>query len=183
MANTDLIDVIDNEYQLYDQKVAAFDRWVAESDRLTEDAIKQLALELAAQLASMAPREYGRFSRAEIVKGAHEMLSQLEEHERYTIEKAKEIATAPIVPSKPMDEGAREHFKKYDKLAREIGIQNIVPLIPVSPEKVRYSLEHGDPYLNWIPLRLWDAAAAGLPTRSLSEGVSLLKHVAMWHYA
>jgi hypothetical protein len=97
-----------------------------------------------------------------------------------------------------------EHFKKYDKIAREIGIEELKKQIPLEPEEVKSKLKE-DAHLNNIPLSLWDAWAGGKQyndgrvelsylgfwntfryhnfCHSLSERVCLLKHVARWYVA
>ena len=96
-----------------------------------------------------------------------------------------------------------EHFKKYDALAKKIGIEKLVKLMPVSKaEMVRKLAE--DKHLNNIPLRVWDRQAGCYDSRhtrhftmhfldpwapekanglSLAERVCVLKHVAKYYYA
>lgn len=185
MADTALIDVINNEYELYDSMIEMFDEWVAKSE--TVDATERLrrASIFAQAAAKWARKEYGYYSPADVAEGAKDILDQFPEHEENALEAARKRATAPVVASPPMDEGAVAHAKKYEALARKIGIEDLVALMPVSREKIRYSLDRGDRYLNWIPLRLWDRAGAGInyPNLSMAERTSLLKHVAQWHYA
>ena len=101
----------------------------------------------------------------------------------------------------------REHYEKYDALAREIGIEALKSLIPATPEEITAALSTGDTALNTIPLRQWDKAAgrfkpdkrfmvshdfrmsfSGVFTRqnaarlSLAERVCVLKHVAAHYY-
>lgn len=182
--DTPLIDVINNEYELYDQMTEMFDQWVQKSDTIDESERIRRALLFSQHAARVSRRQYGAYSKAEVQEAARDILSQYPEHEKYYLENARIRASAPVVPAPPLDQGAIEHAKKYEELARKVGIEGLKKLIPASPEKIRHSLEHGDPHLNWIPLRKWDAASYFIrePGISLSEKVCLLKHVARWHY-
>lgn len=83
-----------------------------------------------------------------------------------------------------------EHEKKCEKIAKKLGIKNLVPLIPATSEHVKECLKT-DEYLNNIKLSLWDeqdfnvknlARSKGFKTWSNCESVCVLKHVARYHY-
>jgi len=93
-----------------------------------------------------------------------------------------------------------EHRAKYEALASEIGIDLLRSVIPISKSRVLEALLSGDTHLNSIQLSTWDAAAGVRQNKrhqyadagfalwrshkklSLAERVSLLKHVAKFHY-
>lgn len=52
----------------------------------------------------------------------------------------------------------REHFKKYEALARKIGIDALLTLMPVDRETMVVRLA-ADVHLNNVPLTMWDRAA------------------------
>jgi hypothetical protein len=84
----------------------------------------------------------------------------------------------------------KEHFEKYDAIARQIGINRLIVHVPATRERIIKALEEFDWHLNTIPLRLWDAKhivmrqlgrGAGIKAWALCETVCVLKHVAR-HY-
>ena len=96
-----------------------------------------------------------------------------------------------------------EHHQKYEDLAQQIGIEELVAILPVSRERITEALNGDDHYLNTIPLKLWDLAAGADKYRlchgdyrltfkapftpanasglSLCDRVCVLKHVARNH--
>jgi hypothetical protein len=166
--------------------MAMFDRWIEKGDAWSEEEAKAEAVQLASQFAEAIGQ---RYSRASIVAAAREMMEDYAEHREYAIKAAVEHARHVPTPEElEMTPGDVEHAKKYEEVARNIGIDALVGLIPASPEKIRKALDHGDKHLNTIPLRKWDDAAAAIPRElvkglSLAEKVCALKHVAKWHYA
>jgi hypothetical protein len=54
-----------------------------------------------------------------------------------------------------------EHEKKYGKLAKALGWDDVKALIPATIEEVKAALAAGDEHLNSIPLTRWDHAALG----------------------
>jgi hypothetical protein len=86
----------------------------------------------------------------------------------------------------------REHFDKYDAIAKQIGINRLIALVPKAASKVKIqsALMQGDRHLNTIQLILWDnqhvpvmalARGFGIKAWALCETVCVLKHVAR-HY-
>ena len=49
----------------------------------------------------------------------------------------------------------KEHYEKYDKLSREIGIEELKKSIPLTSEQIKEAITKDD-YLNNIPLYKWD---------------------------
>lgn len=90
-----------------------------------------------------------------------------------------------------MENQKSDHFKKYQALAENIGIQRLAVLVP-QPEKIAECLKK-DEHLNNIPLHLWDkphdvvkdlAKKYGLTTGwSIADTCCLLKHVARYYVA
>lgn len=85
----------------------------------------------------------------------------------------------------------REHFEKYDAIAKQIGIQTLKRFVPVGKERIVEALKI-ERNLNSIPLRLWDrqnmyvrrkAFDSGIKVWSLSYTVCVLKHVAREYIA
>lgn len=82
------------------------------------------------------------------------------------------------------------HYAKYEALFQLK--PHVVDFIPFTKDQVRTALESGDECLNSLPLKKWDIAAEkvgwtnkdadGKLTKSLSQQVCLLKHVARYHY-
>ena len=88
-----------------------------------------------------------------------------------------------------MDAATKEHFDKYDALARKLGLSALAALVPVNRDRILKAMT-GERELNNVPLDLWDgqfrathqlAIKAGLRAWSLGENVCVLKHVAR-HY-
>lgn len=190
MPQDSIMDMVNNVEPLYNDKNALFDQWVEEGDVWGDIQARREALALAGHFAEALETSEpdGKYSRRDIEQAADEMLEEFEEYRDEAIKAAVAQAARTeeqIREEMKMDAGDVEYAKKYEELARKIGIDKLKNLIPVSHEKVRKALERGDKHLNTIPLRKWDAAGAGLrmPGLSLSEKVSVLKHVAKWHYA
>lgn len=193
MPDTSIMDMVNNTYELYQEKTALFDRWVEMGDRWTKERARGEALHLAGGFARAVEKllrdmgDRSRYHAPDVEEAATEMLEEFEEYRDYAIKKAVENATrVPKPEDLRMDEGDVEHAKKYDVIAREIGIPKLLEIMPATQEKIQKALEHGDKHLNSIPLRKWDAAAEYIrsPRRlSLSEKVSALKHVAKFYYA
>ena len=98
-----------------------------------------------------------------------------------------------------LDQYSRDHYKKYDKLAKLIGIEELKPLIRVRAWKIKEALDEGDERLNLIPIHLWDKwASVGANLKlimvtpwtylkdypggqSASMRVCILKHVAKYY--
>jgi len=92
-------------------------------------------------------------------------------------------------------ESAREHYAKYESLAKCFSIEQLKALVPATPAEIRKALDNGDKHLNTIPRVKWDyqhwyfkkiPRAAYDLTRgnwALCETVCLLKHVARHHIA
>ena len=49
-----------------------------------------------------------------------------------------------------------EHYNKYDLIAHELGISNLLPLVPFSKESIQQALSNGDEYLNKWGNFPWD---------------------------
>lgn len=189
----DLMDMVNNTYELYDAKNEMFDRWVQQGDALSESQARDEAIALASQFAVAVEREFRRmeihekYSAGDIADAAREMLKEYGDYREEAIAEAVKNASRKATPEDlRMDAGAVEHAKKYDAVARKIGIDRLRALMPVSPEKIAQALERGDVHLNTIKLRLWDRAAEkvrGVPGLSLSDKVCALKHVAQFYYA
>ena len=86
-------------------------------------------------------------------------------------------------------ERRREHFEKFDDIAKRIGVVKLEKLVPATKQQIVEALKT-DPHLNNIPLIKWDrkdpvvrkmAFRSGFKTWSLSYTVCVLKHVAA-HY-
>jgi hypothetical protein len=84
----------------------------------------------------------------------------------------------------------REHFEKYDAIARQIGINRLIIHVPATKERILQALANDDRHLNTIPLPNWDrqhdktmalARGFGIKVWALCETVCVLKHVAR-HY-
>ncbi|MBT3401664.1 MAG: hypothetical protein HN420_16940, partial [Rhodospirillaceae bacterium] len=52
----------------------------------------------------------------------------------------------------------REHYEKYERLARWLGIETIKSAVidSIDPGRIRAATAQGDEHLNMIPLHLWD---------------------------
>lgn len=96
-------------------------------------------------------------------------------------------------------EGIREHFDKYELIARALGIEKLKVLVPATREEIVEALKT-DYNLNNIPLGKWDAQHARVLYLvrtcknemfranharfwSLGDTVCVLKHVAKHHIA
>lgn len=188
MANDDsILDLVDNIEDLYNQKNRFYDALMAKGDTLTDVMAITSAARFANRMA-IELKESGyvpkRYTQKEVQQAAKELLEGFEEYRDYAIKQAAERQRTDVQPP-PMTPEDIEHAKKYDDLARQLGIDALVGLIPASREIVEKALRTGDPYLNSIPLWKWDLAAEAIkvPGLSLSEKVCALKHVAKWHYA
>lgn len=181
MPQDSIMDMVNNIESLYNLKMELFDRWMEEGDAWSKETAMEEATNLAGQFAASLSE---RYSRRAIVEAAGEMLEEFEEHREDTI---REVARRERTPQAPqsMTPGEIEHAEKYEALARKLGIDQLRELIPASRERIQRAIETGDQHLNTIPLRKWDAAAAGIrvPGLGLMEKVCVLKHVAKWHYA
>jgi len=93
-----------------------------------------------------------------------------------------------------------EHRAKYEALARRLGVDALLAIMPATPEQIREAYS-ADKHLNNIPLSVWDRAAGRLYPNwgeddcrvswispftpdaarglSLAERVCVLKHVAV----
>jgi hypothetical protein len=81
------------------------------------------------------------------------------------------------------------HKEKYETLVNDIGLHNLVPLMPASKDAMTAALA-ADEHLNSIPLKYWDSRTGaarqhlsyiGITSTSLADGVCLLKAAArMW---
>lgn len=180
---------ISNEPKFYDDKIGMFDAWIEAGDSWSEKKGKVEALALVSHIAKAVeamPFTEGKYTKAEIREAADEMVKEFEEYREEAIKAAVKQATRVAKPEElMMDAGDIEHAKKYEALAQKLGVEGLKKLIPASPEKIRKALSSGDKYLNSIPLRKWDAAGLSIEGTglSLAEKVSVLKHVAKWHYA
>lgn len=178
-----IMDMVNNVEPLYNDKNALFDKWVDEGDVWGERQARREAEALVRHFVDYLGEKY---SEKHIREAVDEMLEDFEEHREYELKKrVKQTTKVATKEELMMDAGDIEYAKKYEDLVQRLGIENLKNLIPASPEKVRAALQRGDKYLNTIPLRKWDAAAAGIafPGLSLSEKVGALKHVAIWYYA
>jgi hypothetical protein len=192
MPDDSIMDMVNNIEEMYSDKNAMYDRWVEEGEDWERREARSQAQALAAHFAeALESSEYidGKYSEREIADAATDMIHEFlndyyDEAIRHRIEQALK---KPSPEDLKMDAGDIEHARKYEELAKKIGIEKVKESIPVSPAKVRQALERGDKHLNSISLRKWDQAALNLSLRerglSLSEGVCVLKHVAKWHYA
>jgi hypothetical protein len=183
------MDMVNNVEPLYNDKNALYDKWVEEGDTWSETTARQEALAFAANFAEAIESMEGfdeKYKESDLSEAADAMLKEFEDYREEAVKAVVERTTrVPRPEDLVMDPGDIEHAKKYDDLAKKIGIEFLRELIPASPEKVQKALASGDKYLNSIPLRKWDAAAMSIQERglSLSEKVCALKHVATWHYA
>ena len=51
---------------------------------------------------------------------------------------------------------SREHFNKYDALAKGLGLESVKGLVPFKKERIVKALKEGDSHLNSLPLKQWD---------------------------
>jgi hypothetical protein len=190
MPDDTIMDMVNNIGEMYSDKNALYDKWVDQGEDWDKRRALIDAVALAAHFAERLETGYvdGKYTQDEIVAAAREMIQEFDQYaEDEVAERLKNASRKATPEDLRMDPGDVEHARKYDELAKKIGIEKITPLIPVSSAKVRQALERGDKYLNTISLRKWDQAALNLSLRdrglSLSDGVCVLKHVARWHYA
>jgi hypothetical protein len=188
VANDDsIMDLVDNIEDLYNRKNRFYDALMAKGESLTEIMVLTNAARFANRMA-IELKESGyvpkRYTQKEVQQAAKELLAGFEEYRDYAIKAAAERSRADVPPPAMTPEDI-EHAKKYEDLARQLGIDALVGLIPASREVVEKALRTGDQHLNSIPLWKWDLAAEtiNVPELSLSEKVCALKHVAKWHYA
>lgn len=184
-----LLDMVNNIEPLYNDKEALFDKWMEQGDAWSDIKALRNAYYLANHFAAYLKedKDYNlRYSRKAVIEAAKEMVQEFKENREQRLEyRIKEVAVSPTPQERIMDAGAIEHAKKYELLARKVGIDDLKDLIPASEDRIRTALARGDDSLNSIPLKKWDQAGTRInyPGLSLSEKVSLLKHVATWHYA
>lgn len=189
MPEDSIMDLVNNIEPLYLDAQGLYQKWYNEGDAWSMAEADREALALAAHFAETLGRNYrGRHIRA----AADQMMEEFREFKRHREEKrsseAKEAALVGQWERSSMSPADKEHAKKYERIARVIGIDLLRDLLPVSREKVWKALEQGDKALLTIPLRKWDEAALQIPYLpgrglSLADKVSALKHVAKWHFA
>jgi len=183
---------VNNEESFYNDMHGLFDRWVEAGDAWDEADARKEAAALVAHIAEAIEAkdfvEGDKYSRAQHKEAVDEMMDDFDEYRDEAIENAvKRVQNKPRPEDLVMDEGDKEHAKKYEERAKKLGIDHIRGYMPASAQRIRRALEQGDKYLNTIPLRKWDEMARMMGYRnegwSLAEAVSLLKHVAKWHFA
>lgn len=188
----DLMMWVNNEESFYNDMHGLFDRWIEAGDSWDEADARKEAAALVAHIAEAIEAkdfmEGEKYSAAQRKEAVEEMLGDFEDYRDEAIENAVKNARKKASPQDlVMDEGDKEHARKYEERAQKLGIDHIRGYMPVSAQKIRQALDRGDKYLNTIPLRKWDEMANMMGYRSqgwsLAEAVSLLKHVAKWHYA
>jgi len=189
MPDDSIMDWVNNDERLYNDVQALYAKWTKEGDAWSESRARKEGRALAEHFAKAIEAQVrGKYTGKDYVEAVDQMLEEFEEYRDYAIKKAventkKKARTEDLV----MDEGDIEHAKKYEERAQKLGIDHIRGYMPASAQKIRRALEQGDNYLNTIPLRKWDEMAEMMGYRnegwSLSEAVSLLKHVAKWHFA
>lgn len=190
MPDDSIMDMVNNIEEMYADKNSLFDRWMDQGEDWGKGQALVDALALASHFAEHLEAGYvdGKYNERDVRLAADHMIEEFGQYRNDEIEQRLKNATRKASPEDlKMDPGDVEHARKYDLLAKKIGVEKIKSLIPVSSAKVRSALERGDKHLNTISLRKWDNAALNLSLRerglSLSEGVCVLKHVAKWHYA
>src|SRR4029077_7415840 len=182
-------DWIANEESFYSDVQGLLDKWVEEGDAWHETSARKEAEALIRHIAEAIENfdfVDDKYSEREIREAVDEVLEQFEEHKEEAIKAAVEEGKRKPKPEDlVMDEGEKEHAKKYEALAQKLGVESLRALMPVSAQKIRAALERGDKHLNSISLRKWDAAGTSIRGKGLSmaEKVCVLKHVAKWHYA
>lgn len=182
---------VNNEESFYNDVRGMYGKWVEEGDAWSEQSAHREAGRLVSHIAEAieASQRYSfPYTAKEISEAVDEIIEDFEDYKEEAIETAvKEVQRKPKPEDLDMDAGDIEHAKKYEEIAKKLGIEFLKGYMPASPQKIRAALERGDKYLNSIPLRKWDEQAKmlGRPWDgwSLSDGVSVLKHVATWHYA
>lgn len=178
-----------NEAKLYDLKTRIFDRWVDLGDALSKkEALRdaEAAVRLFARTIDREQVKYDKepFTDADVRIGIKEFLKEFEEYREEELESRVRETTRVAKPEEMvMTEGDIEHAKKYDQVARKIGIQRLQSVIPASPEAIRKALQRGDKHLVSIPNYKWDDAAAKIKGHYDHDVFMALKHVATWYYA
>lgn len=188
----DLMMWVNNEESFYNDMHGLFDRWVEAGDSWDRDDARKEAAALVAHIAEAIEAkdfmEGEKYSAAQRKEAVEEMLGDFEDYRDEAIEQVVKNTQKKAGPEDMvMDEGDKEQARIYEERAQKLGIDHIRGYMPVSAKKIRQALDQGDKYLNTIQLRKWDEMANMMGYRnqgwSLSEAVSLLKHVAKWHYA
>lgn len=189
MPQDSISDWIANEESFYNDVNGLYDTWVEQGDGWDEKSARKEADALVRHIAE-AIQNFDfvddEYSENEIREAVDEVLEGFEEYREEAIKAAvKEVTQKPKPEDFVMDEGDKEHAKKYEALAQKLGIEKLRALMPVSAAKIRAALEKGDKHLNSIRLRKWDEAGTAIRGEGLSmaEKVCVLKHVAKWHYA
>jgi len=75
-----------------------------------------------------------------------------------------DFASMPI--SSDEVEPLSDHEEKYTRLARRLGWQALLSLVPATRVRVRRALDEGDVHLNTISLSSWDTAALDQSTKA-----------------
>jgi hypothetical protein len=185
MPDDSIMDMVNNIEDMYNDKNGLYAKWIKEGeDWNKKDAFSEarlLASHFAEALEGGMVR--GKYSEGDINEAAREMIEEFVTEERPRWAKAQAEEAQEFEKPRPMTEYELEQARKNEALAHQIGFERLKALLPASNEKIRAAILRGDRGLRSIPLRKWDAAAAGLrvPGLTLSEKVGLLKHVALWH--
>lgn len=190
MQKDSIMDLVNNMEPLYNRVQDFYLRWYREN--LPQWKAKMYSQSLAVRLARDIGQGHGQ---RHVSKAAKEILEDFVEFKRYHEDQlkaaakaeAEEAALVRMWESSLTREDA-EQAKHYETIVRRAGISFLKPLIPVSREQIRESLEQGDYSLDIIPYEKWLRAAEQipyLPGKGLNwdEKVLSLKHVARWHYA
>lgn len=181
MPEESIMDLVNNIPHLHDDKNGLYWKWVHEGVGWNKKDSFGEARALAAHFAEALESGFvsGKYMDREINEAAREMIEEFitEELPKWT------TVSKPQERPRPMTEYEIEQARKNEALAYEIGFEELKALLPVSVDKIRAALARGDRGLRSIPLRKWDAAAVSIriPGLTLSDKVSLLKHVAAWH--
>lgn len=191
MAQDSIMDWVNNDESFYSDKNALFDRWVDEGEVWGEREARQEAETLVRGFAQLIDQEQTKYDQEpytekDIREAVDEMLKEFEEYREEEIQERIRQTTRVAKPEElALDAGDISHAERYEPIARKIGIKFLQGLMPASREAIRKALDRGDKHLNTIKLRKWDDAASRIPGRDLAlfEKVSVLKHVARWHYA
>jgi hypothetical protein len=188
---------VNNESSFYDDLHGLYDKWVEEGDAWSEKSARREAEALIKHIAEAidaSQRHPMPYTKREISAAVDEVIEDFDDYRDEAIAEAVDnVKRQPRPEDMLMDAGDKEHAKKTEEMLQKMiklgryDIEMIRGYMPVSPQKVRQALERGDKYLNTIPLRKWDEQAKMLGRPwvgfSLADGVSILKHVAKWHYA
>lgn len=190
--DSSIMDMANDTRQLYDAKCDVYDQWIEQGDRWSEDAAFKQALSLARYFAREVEHEMRDFNwkyrESDIHEAARDIMADFPEYREYEIERrVKHASRKPSPEDLQMTKGDIEHAENYDKLARRIGIEKLIGLIPVPADKVRQALLRGDKHLTSIKWRLWQNAVEKLRVPGIyvpaDEKVMALKHVARFYYA